>query len=211
MEKDRVNNLHSYQYNRETLKEYSDQMENLLIYNLGNEKKQDYYYYRDQNFKNLMNSHKSWLMAIAKYERTIHEINEAQSAISGAQGMEVFDLLSTNKAASFASTIMTSSANSELRDVKSTVEDLMDYLKKLKADEEVKYKNINVDDFFDLAIDLICDFSFDFSSVMSLLNLSNAEDQLNNLERSLKPLGSKIDNLVRQSEDLKNKYLSKLE
>ncbi|HSI21258.1 MAG TPA: hypothetical protein VLA04_06270 [Verrucomicrobiae bacterium] len=120
-------------------------------------------------------------------------LEEAMNDISSAQSMETYDLVSTNNVAS----ILSSSANSEAQySISEAEEALREFdlaLKKYDQTETgLRGMSEGIDDFPDLILDLVLDLPFDFMSWSTLSQLSNCEDELEEIWRSLQPFWSRV-------------------
>lgn len=173
--------------------------------------KHNFYYTKDSTYRIIHNQTQEWEEAVSRYQNVLSEINEAQSAVSSAQTMEVVDMFSKNKGISVLSSISNSSASGEIRDINPAISRLKDQLQKLSESQPQLAKEIEVSDTLDLITDLAFDFSFDFMSVFSYMKLSSAGSDLDSLERDLRPLGDKINSTYKKHEELRLKALASLE
>lgn len=172
--------------------------------------KHNHYYIHDHTYYKIAGQKEQWESAKNQHERVLSQIREAQSAVSSAETMETLDLFSKNKGISVLSTLSNSDASSEIEDIRPELDLLVTQLKNLQQDTPDAMKTIKVSDTLDLISDLAFDFSFDFMSIFSLMKLSKADDQLDQLEAKLLPLGKHLRENTSKFEDLRFKYLLNL-
>lgn len=140
----------------------------------------------------------------AQYERLDHwkaltedascALLSARSACSSARGTEVWDVLSTSKLASFASSATSWSASSEVREAERALQRLEEALKSGRGTKLADYWG----DWPDLAVDLVSAPSLD---VLSLLNLSRLNDVVRVLEKAqdrVMTLAMELDRMAHQ-------------
>ncbi|MFC6674053.1 hypothetical protein [Marinobacterium aestuariivivens] len=111
-------------------------------------------------------------------KRALREIGEADSAVSSAQAMEVFDLASDNKGISTLSSISSISASSEMGDAKRAVET---FARAVKAhrDRVEALSHDTSPEIIDLGLDMLdLNGRFDIGSIVSLISLSSADSAL---------------------------------
>jgi len=116
---------------------------------------------------------------IAQVQQTV---KSAQSSVRGAQGMEMVDLFTKNKAISFLSSIDNSAANSAIQRVKSEMKRLSERIKGFKP-----HAATGVNDNMDLVFDLV-GIDFDFLSWQSLSQLDKAAANLKKIDTQLERL-----------------------
>lgn len=172
--------------------------------------KHDHYYIHDLTYNKITQQKEQWESAENQYDRVLSQVREAKSSVSDAQMMETFDLVSKNKGISLMSTLSNSDAGNEIDDIKPELDLLKTQLRILKEDTPDAMKTIKVSDTLDLVSDFVFDFSFDFMSVFSLMKLSKADDQLDDLAANLLPLGKHLKENTSKFEDLRSKYLLNL-
>lgn len=108
------------------------------------------------------------------------------------------------------SSMSNSSASSEIDDIKPALRSLENCLKELKINEEATFKNIDISDLSDLMVDMFLDWDFDIMSFFTLSKLSSAEDKIEDLKRSLRPLGQTLSEQLQKRQTAQRMYLIKL-
>lgn len=198
-----------YDYQNNLINTYKEKVE--LDYDaLKKEKKHNYYLKENKTYQAMHNVSQDWQEALDLYNKVQEEITEAIDAVSSASTMETIDMFSKNKAISVMSLLSTSSAQGEIEDIKPSLKRLENKLETLAEKNEVFMKEVKVSDFADLMVDLAFDLSFDFLSVMNMFALSRASDDLEDLSKKLKPLGSKLSKQVKTYEKAQEEYLRTL-
>jgi len=139
------------------------------------ETKDNHYYNNDEIYQKICNIYQKQYSIKNQYEIVLSSISSARSAISNAELAETMDLLSKNKGISLMSSVSSSGANSSIKKVKREVVNLSNMINELK---DFQNSITNVDDTFDLMIDLFFDTGFDFFSVFNLFSLGNAKSSL---------------------------------
>ena len=204
----RLENHMNYQTKAKYLKSVYSKVNSSLITRTENKQsKHSHYKLTDSKYQELCVMSDKWDDIKSCYLNVMNEISEARNAIDDAETMETLDMFTDNKGLSVLSTISTSDANSEIRDVKPALKTLESKLEDVKVKEDL----INVDDSFDLMVDLFFDFSFDFTSLFNLFSLSSADSKLSSLERELQPLGAQIQEKVEKATSAKESYLASLD
>lgn len=182
------------------------------LYNHEEKLKHDHHYYRTPIYRKTVDMYKKWKDAENNLDSLQNQIRTALSSIDSAQFTETIDLFSKNKGLSVLSSINTSSANDDIRRVKQKLVTLKENLESLKEEQLHFSQSLKeVNDFPDLVIDLVFDFGFDFTSIMSLFNLSDAEDSLKSLRSKTNSIENSIKEQVSKYYAAKNDILIKLE
>lgn len=212
MREERIKEIVFITHAQDTIDTHIESVKNLIPdFELDQKVKHNFYYNKDTTYRKIHDQTEEWGEAISRYRTVMNEIDEAQSAVSSAQTMEVVDMFSKNKGISVLSSISNSSASGEIRDINPAINSLKSQLEKLSESQPQLAKEIEVSDTLDLITDLAFDFSFDFMSVFSYMKLSSAGSDLSSLEESLKPLGEKIKSTYNQHTELRLKALASLE
>lgn len=172
--------------------------------------KHNHYYYSNSEYQSICKLTDDWETALSLHRTVLREIDEAQSAISSAQTAEMVDMFSKNKGVSLWSSMENSSAQSEINDIKPSIQRLVNHLSQLQKQEEMVVQRIEVSDTVDLVSDLFFDFSFDFTSIFSLMSLNSAESSVNRIESQIQPLGESIRQAVYKHQQVQSDFLGKL-
>ena len=118
----------------------------------------------------------------------LREIDDADSAVSNAQVFELADMVTSSKGTSLISTVITSSASSEIDDASRAIEKLKNAL----GAHHKLASNINSPmslEYVDLAIDLSgLDLGLDLTSVMSFFSLSSTSSDLSSASMQIKKI-----------------------
>jgi len=123
-------------------------------------------------------------------------LEHAASQCSSAGTMETLDLVTADKSISLLSTMSTSSADDALRSAQDALRALQDRFPKRVSGGELP----EVSDLLDLAVDLMAGSSFDFTSFLSLSDLSGAESRARDAARALRPLRQRVRGLLFEQE-----------
>lgn len=174
--------------------------------------KHNHYQKTNSQYRLLCDLTNNWTMALNLYQQVRREIDEAQSAISSAESMEVVDLFTKSKLVSVASSMSNSSAQGEIDDIKPALNRLKSHLEKLQLQEQATVQEIKISgvETLDLIGDLFFDFSFDFGSVFSLFSLGSTSSSLDKLESNLRPLRNQLDKAVSEHQNVQDTFLNKL-
>lgn len=121
-------------------------------------------------------------------EKALREISEADSAVSSAQTMEVFDLATDNKGISLMSSMSNMDASSEMDDARRAVKEFARAAQRHQERIEALNHDMTLE-VIDLGLDLF-DVTgwFDIGSVLSLMSLSSASSALDDAERKVKQM-----------------------
>lgn len=209
--------LEEYNKNKTILDEYYnvlkiDNFSRVNLYNHEEQLKHEHHYYRTPIYRQTVDIYKKWKDVENNCDSLQDKIRTALSAIDSAQFTETIDLFSKNKGLSILSSINTSSANDDIRRVKQRLQTLKDSLESLQSEQLNYNKSIKeVNDFPDLVVDLVFDFGFDFTSIMSLFSLSDAEDSLESLRSKIKSIEHSVKDQVQKYSSAKNNILIKLD
>lgn len=207
--KEELEAITKYDYQNNLINTYKEKIE-LDYGTLKKEKKHNYFLKENKTYQTMHSVTQDWQEALDLYNKVQEEISEALDAVSSASTMETIDAFSKNKAISVMSSLSTSSAQGEIEDIKPSLKRLENKLETLAEKNEVFMKEVKVSDFADLMVDLAFDFSFDFLSIMNMFALSRASDDLEDLAKKLKPLGTKLTKQVKTYEKAQEEYLRTL-
>ena len=133
------------------------------------------------------------------------EIEEAESSVSSAKGMETMDMFSSNKTVSFLSYAQNSSASSEIDDVTNGTPAFVAAMKKYGEslqNFQLSKIDIGISDLVDTISDFCFD-GFDFMSICTLSQLSDAGDQLETIKSEVE----KVRDVVTKNLEASNKLL----
>jgi len=153
----------------------------------------------EKELSELLQIHRINKDILRKAKKVLDKISDASSEISGAQGMELLDLATDNKAISFMSTMSNSSAQSSLNNAQEAAKELQTAINDNKALLS-DLKGISNTELIDFTLDLLDIGFFDIGSIFSLSALSAAESDLDELESQVNNLLPKLAEAVQKSE-----------
>ena len=126
------------------------------------------------------------LVALGK--KALKEIGDASSSVSSAQGMEMVDLVTQNKGFSLMSTVMNSSAGSDMAQAKRAIEAFANAIKQRQEKVEGLRHDMTLE-WLDLGFDILDIMpAFDVGSMLSLWSLSSSSLALDAAESDVKKM-----------------------
>lgn len=131
----------------------------------------------------------------AAADALVEAIDRALEEIDDAQGMETLDLVSKNKGISILSHLENAEASAAIDGVKEAARKFQEALESHKGVIEERLAQdtgaARINDDIDLVLDLVGD-GFDFMSLFTLSQLSDAEDSLNEFKEKISGLVGEI-------------------
>lgn len=154
--------------------------------------------------------------AIRRHLKLAHWFNLAQdaddklsavcNACKSASTSEMLDLFSSNKAFSALSYIDTSSASDTVKKASQAVRALSEALPKRAQDGNIE----QLDDLFDLVVDITFDPSIDVFSLFNMNKLDEAASHCEQVSKNLRPLLIRIGQLYEESQNRINHEMTML-
>lgn len=157
----------------------------------------------DQNYITILKPHEDSAEAFAATNRFLRVINNALSEIDDAETYEYLDLASDNIGISALSYMENEEAEDAIKDIKRAAPAFEQAIE--KYDQSLKNQNLtevyaDIGDFNDFIFDIAFDL-FDFTSIMTLSALGDAESKVRHLKSQVNQIKQSIQKNLTRSEN----------